>query len=417
VVYQLGKVWETKLRQKGKKVFHFKLYLKDADLTREIIANDDYVRQQEIFKSLHLPDHTGMKAMYENSKKLYAGFKREKLNLFVSSCIICKRHVPLPRIAPIMPIVADYPWQLVQMDCIDMRNYADVNDDFGWILNILDSYSKFLFSFPLKQKTAENVKAALEQVIFLEGAPRIVQTDNGREFVNVCLRIFLKDKNIQHVRGRPRHPKNQGQVERVNQTLTRKLAKALSIQTVKRWINVHREVVFKYNTTWHRANNTTPMQVFRGRTGVNDRIEIDQKTDAEIMNPSIEDDQELIADLGNILEEEDTKIIPNVNVQSQQRINAAYRRKYVRRMVNDADVHYNSINFNPGDRVLVKKSFDTNQKTKKEKMDDFYEDGFWHIVERISEDSFRVKHDSNARNTMFVSKNRLKKCDNISTND
>jgi len=43
----------------------------------------------------------------------------------------------LKRIAPIAPIVEDRPWQRLQMDSGDMMNNIDVNDGYGWILNIL----------------------------------------------------------------------------------------------------------------------------------------------------------------------------------------------------------------------------------------------------------------------------------------
>lgn len=161
-----------------------------------------------IFNQLHLPDHAGMKAMYKKSKELYVGFKRDYLNFYVSNCIICRRNTPLRRISPIIPIVSEHPWQLVQMDCMDLRNYADANDGYGRILNILDSYSKFIFPVAMLSKTAENVKNAVTMKIEREGSPTIVQTDNGREFCNTLLQSYLSSLNIHFERGRLRHPQN-----------------------------------------------------------------------------------------------------------------------------------------------------------------------------------------------------------------
>ena len=83
-------------------------------------------------------------------------------------------------------------------------------------------------------------------------------------------------------------------------------------------------------------------------------------------------------------------------------VNEEYRAKYIQGYVKNADVHYHSINFNPGDQVLISKSFDTNVKTKKMKLDGFYEEGLWTIMERIGSDSFKVKSNSNE-----TSRNRL----------
>lgn len=186
--------------------------------------------------------------MYLNSKLKYVGFKREKINEYVSNCLVCKRHQPMRRVAPIIPIRTQYAWERVQLDCVDLRNYSDSNDGYAWIVNVLDCHSKFIFSFPFKNKTAGNILSALKKVVYLEGAPLIVQTDDGGEFNNRIVTDFLGEKNIGYVRGRPRHPQNQGQVERANQTVARKLAKSLSGKAVKRWIDVLDEVIAKYNT-------------------------------------------------------------------------------------------------------------------------------------------------------------------------
>lgn len=70
-----------------------------------------------------------------------------------------------------------------------------------------------------------------------EGAPAIIQTDNGKEFRNKTLFLLYEKWNIIPIFGRPRHPQSQGQVERANQTLVRSLSKAL-YQKPKVWIEI-----------------------------------------------------------------------------------------------------------------------------------------------------------------------------------
>lgn len=76
------------------------------------------------------------------------------------------------------------------------------------------------------------------------GLPTILQTDNGKEFVNRLMIEFLNQHGIEIRRGRPRHSQNQGQVEHVNQTITRRLGKYLSGYSHNRWIDVLDTVVF-----------------------------------------------------------------------------------------------------------------------------------------------------------------------------
>lgn len=389
-----------------------KLYFRvDENSLKLVVANDDMETQLSIFKELHLPDHTGMKAMYERSKNLYIGFKRENLNNYVTNCIICNRHRPLRRISPIIPILSDFPWQLVQMDCIDLRNYSECNDGYGWIVNILDSYSKFMFPVAVKTKTAENIKLALKQQIDREGAPKIIQTDNGKEFKNALFIDYLNEHNIIFKFGRPRHPQNQGQVERANQTLVRKIAKFLSDKPIKRWIDILPDIVAKYNKTWNRAINKTPMEAFRGRSGFNDSV-FRERNDQEV--ESLNEDSDFVADLNSITlsssiltETEENTIITAEN--QPLRIDLEYRERYIRRMQSDVDVHYHSIQFNPGDIVLLKKDFDMNSQNRRRKMDDFYEEGTWIIVERVGSDNFKIQSRENEAIIKTICKNRLKK--------
>lgn len=60
-----------------------KLYFNsNIDEYKLVIADDDAESQLTIFNLLHLPDHTGMKAMYKSSLSQYIGFKRERINSY-----------------------------------------------------------------------------------------------------------------------------------------------------------------------------------------------------------------------------------------------------------------------------------------------------------------------------------------------
>jgi transposase InsO family protein len=51
------------------------------------------------------------------------------------------------------------------------------------------------------------------------GAPRILHTDNGREFVNKIINQILEEYNVKLVHGKPRHSQSQGSVERANRDI------------------------------------------------------------------------------------------------------------------------------------------------------------------------------------------------------
>ena len=115
-----------------------------------------------------------------------------------------------------------------------MRHLPD--GKYHWILHAVDHWSKFNFAYPLESKHASGVSEVLNSHLFpYFGVPRILHSDNGREFINNVIDGLLKSwhTDIQLVSGRPRHPQSQGLVERAHYTLQRQLSAEISVQNSK----------------------------------------------------------------------------------------------------------------------------------------------------------------------------------------
>lgn len=67
----------------------------------------------------------------------------------------------------------------------------------------------------------------MRKLFFVEGALSIVQSDNGKEFKIRKILDMYQEFNVIRRFSRPRHPQSQGIVERANQTLMRRLSKAV----------------------------------------------------------------------------------------------------------------------------------------------------------------------------------------------
>ena len=74
------------------------------------------------------------------------------------------------------------------MDLIDMRSMPD--GEYKWILHTKDHFTKFSWAYPLKTKEAESVAEKLLQQFYLFGASRILQSDNGKEFVAKIIKVL-----------------------------------------------------------------------------------------------------------------------------------------------------------------------------------------------------------------------------------
>jgi len=70
-----------------------------------------------------------------------------------------------------------------------------------WILPIKDHFSKYSFLYPLTDKTAEGVAKCITPWLGMDGIPRIIQWDNGKEFKGVLLIMRM----ITQVKGGVKH--------------------------------------------------------------------------------------------------------------------------------------------------------------------------------------------------------------------
>lgn len=163
------------------------------------------------------------------------------------------------------PILTTHPMQIVQADLVDMSSMAGTNSGYCWILNIVDLFSKYLWSYPLKRKTEEEVSRAVAS--WIEDLVRpceIFHTDNGKEFVNKELTKVPKDNGITHRLGATYTPSNQVQVERTNGTLKRILFSYMTQSGSTNWVNALPICVRNYNTTLHTTIKTIPIDVLNG---------------------------------------------------------------------------------------------------------------------------------------------------------
>jgi transposase InsO family protein len=83
-----------------------------------------------------------------------------------------------------------------------MSNLASPNG-YKWLLNIIDSFSKYAVSIPMKDKQEATVvkafKQALQQMRDVGIVPATILSDNGSEFINSSMKQVYADNNIKHI--------------------------------------------------------------------------------------------------------------------------------------------------------------------------------------------------------------------------
>ncbi|CAG2206142.1 unnamed protein product [Mytilus edulis] len=219
------------------------LFRKSIDLNvhhRRCVSKNDLVN---MIKENHKKDHRKADTIYEALRTTVFPVVRETIKILFKTevkCQQCASAIDLPKTTTTRrPIPATYPnsrWQ------VDLKKMPAVRG-YTYACNIINCYSRFAFGGPTKTKTAKEIADLILKFLYLLGSPRILQSDNGKEFSNSNLADVIDVFKTRQIHGRPYHPQSQGRVERFNRTL--------------------KEFYYNYNNRVHKATKpATPYQLF-----------------------------------------------------------------------------------------------------------------------------------------------------------
>jgi len=118
------------------------------------------------------------------------------------------------------------------------------NNNYKYLLQVIDVFSKYLLSIPLRTKTGKEVATALESILQdpkytkpIRRRPVWVRTDKGKEFLNTQFQTLLKREGIEFQVCKNPEVKC-AVVERVNRTLRDKLSRYFTYKNTYRYIDV-----------------------------------------------------------------------------------------------------------------------------------------------------------------------------------
>lgn len=147
---------------------------------------------------------------------------------------------------------------LYQADLIEMLPYSKENKGYKYILIIINCFSKFVWAFPIKNKSALEVSKNFEKIFKIQKIDNL-QTDMGKEFFNKNLETLIRKYKINHYS--TYSEKKASIVERVIRTLKNLIWKEFSFQGHFKWLDLLPRIVRKYNNTKHRTIKMKPVDV------------------------------------------------------------------------------------------------------------------------------------------------------------
>jgi len=161
----------------------------------------------------------------------------------------------------------------------------------GWYYfsSVLDDYSRYIIAWKLfSSMSAADVQDLLDLAIAKTGITKIkvrhrprLLSDNGSCYISGQLQKYLKERQIDHIRGQPYHPMTQGKIERFH----RSLKNVINLENYYYPWELEKqleEFVNYYNhERYHESiDNLTPADVYAGlrEKVLNEREKIKQKT-------------------------------------------------------------------------------------------------------------------------------------------
>ena len=89
-------------------------------------------------------------------------------------------------------ITASFPLQRIQFDLVDLTRYQVENEQYCWLLNIIDVFSKYAYSIPMKNKNGDTVKKELSKYCSLFDFQKLFNQTTEWNFQIKLFRAFEK---------------------------------------------------------------------------------------------------------------------------------------------------------------------------------------------------------------------------------
>lgn len=151
--------------------------------------------------------------------------------------------------------------EIWQADLNDMRSMKSYNNNFNYLLTVIDTFSKFAWAVPLFSKNGSEISNAFKKIIKESGRKPIkINTDKGKEFLNKTFQDFLRVNNIKFYT--TNNPDIKASiVERFNQTLKSKMFKFLHYKNTKRYVDALAHLLESYNNSVHSTTKYAPSKI------------------------------------------------------------------------------------------------------------------------------------------------------------
>ena len=237
----------------------------DQQEVHQIVLPTKY--QDTVIKMAHeeVSGHLGAKktghaiANYFYWPKMHA-----HINKFCKKCHLCQVvGYTAPRPVPLQPIpVVDEPFSSIVVDIVGPLPRTKGGNEF--LLTLMCRGTRYPEAIPISSCMSRRLLPKLMDIFSKFGVPRIIQTDQGSNFMGNLFQKTMHAMGIRHIHSSAYHPQSQGCLERFHRTLKSILTK-FCLENNKDWDEGIQIALYAIRCTKQDSLQHSPFELMFGR--------------------------------------------------------------------------------------------------------------------------------------------------------
>lgn len=257
-------LWTLKIAGMApKKVYGYVHLIQDKETPRATVPEKE---RQAVLAEVHSLGHFGANAMVKSihvKSKTWPLLAKDCLE-YVQRCHQCQRvNIARKGYHPLATIYAHLPGEHM---AVDLAGPFPVKGDekYRFLLVLVDVCTRFVILRPIPNKETLTVMTTLYDIFTTIGFPRILQSDNGKEFVSKIMTEMTKTFQVQHRLVTPYHPRSNGVAENHVKTACNIIRKECQDRKEK-WAQHVPRAQLAMNTKVAALHNSSPYSLFFAR--------------------------------------------------------------------------------------------------------------------------------------------------------
>lgn len=240
------------------------------------------LERKKLLEQYHAAGHFGVDFLFKSLWKaghFWPGMRQDCLDV-VSQCPSCIRHnVGRKGFHPLRPIVAKFPFDHIAMDLFSLHKTSPRGNNY--VLVVVDVCTRFCVLRALPDKSALTVAKELWQLVADFGVPKVVQSDNGSEFVNAVVKALVDLMGVDHRLTAPYNPQANGVAE-AHVKIAENCLKKMCRGNTSNFDLFLPSVQFAMNSKVSKLHGSSPAELFYGRP-LNPLMDYSAIEDSDVM--------------------------------------------------------------------------------------------------------------------------------------